>query len=291
MATLRDFSKYQHAKGVWDSRKVYAKSAVVKSIIKVFSFKRNGVSRLSKNKNKTSRVLDAGAGKGAYTHWFLQQCPCTIYAVDWVFESLITIPKSQNGTVIRICADLQHLPIKSGCLDAAFSIDTIGHLEEKSKAISELARVTKIKSSLFIHSEISDYQRKWPDAMLIKKSGYDIIASIDGHHNLLSCSEMEQLCSQYFKIVSCVSPAGLMGWLIGYPEKYSIAFNKAHCVFWGYMVELCAKLKKITCLKLLLHCINIITNRIEILCRMGGGGSCFLMLEKVEAKCGTKESS
>lgn len=271
----RLFSQQKHANQQWHTRRLPAGSRLIRQVACILSFKRQGVDKLARNLFPHSVVADFGAGKGAYCHFLLDRIPCTVIALDWSAEALRTIPLPAQGSIFRVCADLHHLPIKPACIDACYSVDTLGHLRKQEKALSEIVRICRGNAALFLHSECSDYERRWPDRVLIRRTGFDPIADLDGHVGIRSANAMRVLYEQYFSLASFFSPAGILGWLMGYPEKYSAAFKNAGMLPLYLITLFFALLKKNPLSGFVLRFINMCSNRCELTIGLTGGGSCF----------------
>src|SRR5271157_1549422 len=124
----RTFSTRKHAQGQWDTTISKTSNGVVRDLLSYMSYKRKGVDDLARVMAAVTPavVLDAGAGKGAYAHWFLGKKTATVVAIDWSFDALREQCCPRQGRIFPVCADLHMLPFKSGIADALFSIDTLG---------------------------------------------------------------------------------------------------------------------------------------------------------------------
>lgn len=271
----RLFSRKKHANQQWHTRRLPTGSRLIRLVACALSFKRQGVDKLAGHLFPHSVVADFGAGKGAYCHFLLDRTPCTIIALDWSAEALQTIPPPAQGSIFRVCADLHHLPLKPARIDACYSIDTLGHLRKQELALSEIVRICRGNAALFLHSECADYQRHWPNHALIRRTGFDPIAAIDGHVGIRSANAMHVLYEQCFSLASFFSPAGVFGWLIGYPEKYTAAFKKAGMLPLYLATLFFTIIKKIPLSGFLLRLINMCSNQCELTIGLTGGGSCF----------------
>jgi len=277
----RSFSELSHTHGKWDTRISVTANPVVRAVWNFCSFKRSGVHSLASRHFTAGYILDLGCGSGAYSHWFLGRKPGSrIIAVDWSVTALKKIPGTKRGVIIKVCADVQCLPFKPQIFDTLFSVDTLGHLPCCEKALDETLRVARNGANLFLHSECSDYRYRWPDAMLIRKNRKDSGAEFDGHISLKTSEIIHHLYNQRFHIQSFFSPAGFLGWLIGYPEKYAAVFRESHDYFWYGLTRLFALIKKMPGSGIALRMINATANRIELFLGLYGGGSCFAELEK-----------
>ncbi len=275
---LQAFSEKQHQSGKWSSRKSYPPVPFIKYLINLISLKRYFVYSLSKDRS-INFLLDMGCGKGAYSKWYLRNNKKSkIVAMDWSYKALKEI--NQHTNIFPVVADAQKMPFKPGVFDSAFSVDTLGHIENPQLALNELNRILIPDSIFFIHSECSDYQQRWPDKNLIRKLGKDFIAEKDGHFFIKGSSDLYKLFHSTFSVVKFLSPAGLTGWLTGYPESYRPLFKKAKMTI-PYIISLpFFIIRSIPIFRQLLQLLNAIINRIEIYFKISGGGSVFAVLKK-----------
>jgi ubiquinone/menaquinone biosynthesis C-methylase UbiE len=279
--SVRRFSTEKHLQGQWNTRVIVSQSPLLRAAVSYCSYKRHHVEKLAKCKEALHFVLDAGCGKGAYSHWFLGRRPSTAcLAVDWSEAALRMVRPSCRGRIFRVCADVCHLPFRSATVDGLFSIDTLGHVRDCVKALDEFFRVCKNGSTIFLHSECSDYQKKWPDSALIKQVGEDVLARHDGHSFLKTADELYTFYSQRFRVLSFLNPAGYCGFFLGYPEKYRIAFKRARWHLLACAASIFAGIKKTPVLGLIIRIVNALTNRCEVFFGFKGGGSCFAMVKK-----------
>jgi SAM-dependent methyltransferase len=272
--SARSFSEQRHCEGKWNTR-----MAAVNWPARVFwnfiSFKRSGISRLAGSCRPGSAGIEIGSGTGAYAHWFAQQCRCTVVATDWSFQALSLMPADKRHRILRVCADAQMLPFRARTFDFVFTVDVLGHIENPNQALDEVLRVTRPACPVFIHSECSDYRRRWPDIALIKKLGIDFGVQLDGHWSLRNSAQIYQMLIARFHVTSFFSPAGLAGWLCGYPEKYSPAFAAASWRFLAAATSAFAVIKRTPVAGAFLRLINALSNHIELFFGIVGGGSCF----------------
>lgn len=280
-AEAQAFSDKSHVRGAWDTESGRNENGFPYKLAgHLLSRKRAGVAWVSSKIGHGDMVCDLGCGKGAYARWFLLHKNAHVVAVDWSFNALRSIKSPAFGKVSRVCADLSSLPLKTAVVDAAWSVDTLGHLLDTNKALDEWRRILKDESNLFLHSECSDYSERWPDREIRKKAGYDPIAHMDGHFGLLKSEKIYAELKTRFRVYSFQSPAGLAGWLIGYPEKYFIAFKKAHMPLLAGICKILSLIKKMPFIGIILRAINTLSNSMELLLGICGGGSCFARLQK-----------
>ncbi len=277
----RVFSENSHHMGKWQTKTSSTQNPLLRYIWNFCSFKRKGIDTLAAQYKNSQFILDLGAGNGAYSHWFLGRRPdAKLIAVDWSFAAAQKIVKPEKGSICRVCADIHYLPFKPESFDTIFSIDTFGHVSHLETVLDETFRVAKNGIRLFLHSECCDYQHRWPDKVLIQKNKKDILAEYDGHFSLKPSTSIYSLYNQRFFITSFFSPAGILGWLIGYPEKYDIGFTQANLYFFSGITALFATIKRTPLLGAVLRFCNALTNHIELFLGLHGGGSCFAFLEK-----------
>lgn len=270
----RRFSRQKHTLGGWRTKRIDS-GKFVRYLTSLLSFKHGGIRILGDKSSPAFTVVDFGCGNGALSHYFLDCCPATIIAVDWSPEALLKIPTPRKGRILVLCADVERLPIKDGCIDALFSIDTLGHLCHQNRALDEIGRICRNGAPLFLHSECSDYRGRWPDRLLIRKTGRDYIAEIDGHIGIVSSEEMRGKICTRFTCDRFFSPAGLLGWLIGYPEKYHTIFGKAGVRVGAFCTGMISRLHRYSLIRYAFKTINLVSNHIELHLGITGGGSCF----------------
>ncbi len=276
----RNFATQKHTSGDWNTAFSHRYSLVKKLAGKLLSRKHAGVAWLASLTATDSLVCDLGCGKGAYTYWMLSHTRANIVAVDWSICALKSITPPLSGKILPVCADVSALPFKANSFSYAYSIDTLGHVLDSYKAIQEWERIMDVHGHMFLHSEINDYIHRWPTRIVLKRAGFDPVAVMDGHFGLKNSFAIKQELQKSFQILSTQSPAGYLGWIFGYPEKYHIAFNHAHMPFFAFICFLMAGVKRVPVLGIVLRSINIFSNTIELLFGACGGGSLFAKLTK-----------
>ena len=245
--------------------------------------KREGVDRLARIASGDALVLDLGSGAGAYALWFLSRCPATVVSVDWSLLALRRAPLPVRGRLLRVCADVSMLPFRSRVFSAAFSVDTFGHVEHLGRALDELGRVCRCGVPLFLHSECADYRSRWPDRALIAELGEDRPALADGHVGLRRSTDLRKAYTARFMLLTFESPAGLLGWLIGHPEKYAPAFRAASHRLPAAVTGMMGLARAAPVLGWGLRIVNALTNRLELFLGISGGGSCFAVLRTFDS--------
>jgi SAM-dependent methyltransferase len=288
------FSNAKHTRGDWDTTFLVTRNRLLRFWAGFLSQKRKGVDELAAASPPQGMVLDAGAGTGAYSAWFAAhgahgaqsaQSARKVVSVDISFEALrrnaaLRDSRRLRGKICAVCADLAALPFREQRFRAVFSVDTLGHVADVNKVLDEIFRCATAGALLFLHSECSDYRRRWPDRMLIRKLGADLPARSDGHHNLHDARDLFMLYTRRFRVVSFVNPAGYLGWFLGYPEKYRPAFSAAGLRVTGAFLLVCAAVKKLPVLGLIMRFTNALSNHLENYLGLTGGGSCFAFVRK-----------
>jgi SAM-dependent methyltransferase len=90
------------------------------------------VARFADDLPARARVLDAGAGEGRHSLYFLLQRYC---AVDLAIGD-----RTWDYSGLDAVADLRQLPFRSGSFDAAINIVTLEHVREPELVLREIAR-------------------------------------------------------------------------------------------------------------------------------------------------------
>jgi SAM-dependent methyltransferase len=280
------FNDAKHVSGEWNTTVIATRSRWLRFCGDFLSQKRKGVDELAAMVPSASgMVLDAGAGQGAFGVWFASRNSSTVVSVDSSFEALRrarnnAASRRLKGRIIAVCADIGALPFRQERFCATFSIDTLGHVADVNKVLDELLRCSSAGAPLFLHSECADYRRRWPDRMLMAKLGQDLPARKDGHTGLLDARDLFMLYTRRFRVISFVNPAGYLGWFLGYPEKYRPAFAAAGRGGFALFLGLCAIVKKLPALGILLRLTNALSNHLENFLGLTGGGSCFAFVRK-----------
>jgi SAM-dependent methyltransferase len=290
----RAFSERRHREGAWRTRSSLVRPGVLRALWCFLSLKRAGVDRLARNSAAGKRILDLGCGSGAYSRWLAGRSDAAVVAADWSWEAVRTITRPPGKKILPICADIRALPFKTDSFSAAFSVDVLGHVERVETVLGQLRRVTKAGAPLFLHSECSDYQDRWPDRELIHRNGNDVLAELDGHTGIQKSSVFRDAVERHFAVGRFFSPAGLLGWFLGYPEKYTQAFSQAGMMKWARITSVMAWCKRNPILGIAVRFINACTNHIELSIGLQGGGSCFadaVRYEKTTTRRGSPDTA
>lgn len=123
-----------------------------------------------------ARVLDAGAGEGAYKHFFSR---CRYTGVDLAIGDT-----TWNYGALDAVADLQELPFPDRCFDATLNIVTLEHVREPLRVMREIGRTLKPGGRLLLvvphsweeHQQPHDYFRytRFGIRYLLEQSGLEV---------------------------------------------------------------------------------------------------------------------
>ncbi len=137
-----------------------------------------------------SRVLDAGAGEGNYSHHFAKQRYCAL--------DLGIGDAAWNYSRLDVIGDLQDLPFQDSVFDACINVVTLEHVREPAAVVRELARSLAPGGRLLLvapheweeHQQPHDYYRytRYGLAHLLESAGLtDVsITPVGGFFRLLS---------------------------------------------------------------------------------------------------------
>lgn len=131
-------------------------------------------------------IVDAGAGTGhasrALQHRFTG---ATVVALD-LAEGMLRVARRQQGwrqRFVRVCADLERLPLANSTADLAFCNLTLQWLTEPDRALAELARVLRpggwLHFTTFGPGTLAELRAAW--------------ATVDGHTHVNRFIDMHDL--------------------------------------------------------------------------------------------------
>jgi len=282
MIDARKFSESKHATHHWTTRKHNVSQKVVFWASMVLSFKRRYLFAMVKKVKRNGVVLDLGSGNGAYAAEVIsRRSDVRIIALDWS-EKAFQSPFYSTERISRIVADAKCLPIKDGVLDAMYTIDFLGHIKNSGSIICKTAKLLRSGAPAFIHSEISDYRKHFPDRIMLKKNNADLLAEIDGHIGIKPYKKLKQQVKNGFVILATSSPRGTLGWLLGYPDKYAMIAQKSSMRRLYNVCCFFARMKKHAALRIVMQILNVVSNEIENRLHMAPGGSAFFQVKKSE---------
>lgn len=170
----------------------------------------DAVSQFANGLGPDDRVLDAGAGEGAYAPFFSR--------TRYVGADLGIGDPQWNYGRLDVMADLVALPFAAGTFDACLNVVTLEHLSEPGCALVEIARVLNPGGRLLlvapheweVHQAPHDYFRftRYGLAHLLEDAGFTLIEiqPVGGFFRLLARRLLNGL--QFFKGVWFV-PAAL----------------------------------------------------------------------------------
>jgi SAM-dependent methyltransferase len=137
-----------------------------------------------------ARVLDAGAGEGAYRHHFTRQ--------RYLGLDLGIGDSNWNYRQLDVIGDLAALPFPDGAFDACLNVVTLEHVREPARVLREIARTLAPGGRLLlvvpqeweVHQAPHDYFRytRFGCAWLLDQAGFERveIRSVGGYFRLLS---------------------------------------------------------------------------------------------------------
>lgn len=137
-----------------------------------------------------AQILDAGAGEGQYRNAFIKHrytgIDLAVGDTRWDYSRL------------DVLGDLERLPFRDSCFDAAVNIVTLEHVRRPEAVLSEIARVLRQKGRLLlavpheweVHQHPNDYFRytAFGVAHLADAAGFAVvsIAPAGGYFRLLA---------------------------------------------------------------------------------------------------------
>ena len=137
-----------------------------------------------------ARLLDAGAGEGQFAHLFRKHRYCGV--------DLAIGDTGWNYARLDAVADLQALPFRADCFDAAIHINTLEHVREPVAVMREIGRTLAPGGRLIlvapfeweVHQSPHDYFRYTRHGMryVLERAGFDAIEvePLGGYFRLLA---------------------------------------------------------------------------------------------------------
>lgn len=89
-------------------------------------------------------VLDIGCGRGLLLKALRSKFPNASYTGLDISERLCAISRENNPNAHIVCGDAEMLPFASDSFDTIFMTETLEHMLDYDKAVSELVRVLKV---------------------------------------------------------------------------------------------------------------------------------------------------
>jgi SAM-dependent methyltransferase len=108
------------------------------------------------------RVLDLGFGGGGLLAMMLEEGPAELVGVDWSEAALTRARRRFQGRQVRLIAGTaEALPLPTGAIDKAASVNSLYFWPSLSRALKELARVLRPGGLLVLGWESPDMLRQW----------------------------------------------------------------------------------------------------------------------------------
>jgi len=157
-------------------------------------------------KNKT--VLDLASGEG-YGSNLLSKYAKMVIGIDISGEAIsYSTQKYRKDNLKFIKADATEIPIETGAIDVVVSFETLEHVSEQEKMLSEIKRVLKNDGILIISSpEKSNYEE-----VNLEKNPF--------HIKELYFDDFRQLISKYFKNYFFIFQKSIFGSLMVPEERF-----------------------------------------------------------------------
>lgn len=99
---------------------------------------------------KNKKVLDAGCGSGAFTHWLSENYGSKVTGVDLAPYAIKEAKKKYKGRFL--VADIAAIPIKARTFDTILLYDVLEHVVYPEKVFKELHRLLKKGGTIIIVS-------------------------------------------------------------------------------------------------------------------------------------------
>lgn len=139
---------------------------------------------------KGKKVLDVGCGEGIFLARVAKTYGADCTGVDISKKSIATAKRLESlrprsGQAPRLhfqVADVTRLPFKDKSFDHVLSFDTLEHISDQSKALSEMARVLKPGGSLLLYTINKSQRYTWN--FWLDKVGVDVYERVAHDPNL-----------------------------------------------------------------------------------------------------------
>jgi len=150
----------------------------------------DAVARFAEELPAPARVLDAGAGQGAYARFFHKH--------QYVGIDLAIGEPEWDYSGLDVIGDLLRLPFQAGAFDACLNVVTLEHVREPGCVVQEMARILKPGGRLLLvapqewelHQAPHDYFRftRYGIRYLLEKAGFIRIQvlPVGGYFRLLA---------------------------------------------------------------------------------------------------------
>ncbi len=105
--------------------------------------------------SSNTRLLDLGSGSAEPSRWIAQATGCSLVAVDVSVDRLNRIPRTAR--LAGACADLNNcIPFTDSAFDACVHYDSIVHIADRDRYLTELRRVAQPASIIAITSATNE---------------------------------------------------------------------------------------------------------------------------------------
>ena len=120
------------------------------SVISITTFEHVNRYIFASNFVNNKIVLDAACGTG-YGSNYLSNYATTVYGIDIDNDTIETNKRIYNkNNLIFSCGSIYHLPYEDNMFDVIISFETIEHVDDGDKVLSEFKRVLKSDGILII---------------------------------------------------------------------------------------------------------------------------------------------
>ena len=100
--------------------------------------------------NAQGKLLDIGCADGTITRRIAEnKLKLRVWGVDY-YRKAIDYAKSKKSRVIFACSDAREIPFKSSTFDFVTCIETLEHIPDSRKVLSEIHRVLKKGGTLIV---------------------------------------------------------------------------------------------------------------------------------------------
>ncbi|MEM0230922.1 MAG: class I SAM-dependent methyltransferase [Candidatus Woesearchaeota archaeon] len=182
----------------------------------------NRLKNVHKHIKKGKRLLNIACGFGDY-NYYLRDCFEESYGVDISISeiSLASRLNQKNTNIYFLKGDIRKIPFKKNFFDTVICIETLEHVRETQKALSELARVLAENGQVIITLPVKEFPFTYDPInavlQMLRKKTVPIGAYGFGHKKLYSIKKIRALITKHFDIIE---EKYLSHSLIGLIENY-----------------------------------------------------------------------
>lgn len=172
--------------------------------------------------NKEMKILEFGAGTGAYTYMFSNKNNKMI-SLDISWDMLLE-SKRKNMDSSFVVADAHNMPFKKGSFDLAVGINTFSYFPDKDKALNEIKSALKENGKIII----CDMNGRSPFWNLVKTGAQREVLAYLPQSNRQSLSNLFQ--THKFKVLDLKEfswiPYWASSWMVSILRPFEIVFTK-----------------------------------------------------------------